>query len=52
MGFYKTGVLYTSRNPAQCSLQVGGLSLKQVKKFKYVGVAFTSDGRQDEKLDV
>ena len=22
-----------------------------VKKFKYLGVAFTSDGRQDEELD-
>ena len=26
--------------------------MKQVKKFKYLGVAFTSDGRQGEKLDV
>ena len=43
---------YLSRNPVPCSLQVGGVSLKQVKKFKYLGVAFTSDGRQDEKLDV
>ena len=25
--------------------------MKQVKKFKYLGVAFTSDGRQDEELD-
>ena len=24
---------------------------KQVEKFKYLGVAFTSDGRQDEELD-
>ena len=26
-------------------------ALKQVEKFKYLGVAFTSDGRQDEELD-
>ena len=26
--------------------------MKQVKKFKYLGVAFTSDGRQDEELDI
>ena len=26
-------------------------TLKQVEKFKYLGVAFTSDGRQDEELD-
>ena len=32
-------------------MQVGGVSLKQVENFKYVGVAFTSVGRQDEKLD-
>ena len=32
-------------------LQVNGATLKQVEKFKYLGVAFASDGRQDEKLD-
>ena len=32
-------------------LQVNGAILKQVEKFKYLGVAFTSDGRQDEELD-
>ena len=26
-------------------------TLKQVEKFKYLGVAFTRDGRQDEGLD-
>ena len=25
--------------------------MKQVEKFKYFGVSFTSDGRQDEELD-
>ena len=48
----KTEVLNLLRNPVQCYLQVGGVSLKQVEKFKYLGVAFTSGGRQDEKLDV
>ena len=52
VSFSKTEVLHLSRNPVQCSLQVGGVSLKQVGKFKYLGVAFTSDERQDEKLDV
>ena len=28
-----------------------GATLKQVEKFKYLGVAFTSDGRQDKELD-
>ena len=48
----KTERLHLSRNPVQCILQVGDVSLKQVEKFKYLGVAFTSDGRQDEELDV
>ena len=48
----KTEVLHLSRNPVQCFLQVGGVSLKQVEKFKYFGVTFTSDGKQDEELDV
>ena len=26
-------------------------TLKRAEKFKYLGVAFTSDGRQDEELD-
>ena len=43
-------VLDVSRNPDQCVLQVNGATPKQIEKFKYLGVAFTSDGRQDEKL--
>ena len=46
----KTKVLHLSRNPDQCVLQVNGATLKQVEKFRYLGVAFTSDGRQDEEL--
>ena len=46
----KTEVLHLSRNPDQCVLQVNGATLKQVEKFKYLGVAFTRDGRQDEEL--
>ena len=48
----KTEILYLSRNPVQSSRHVGGISFKQVKKFKYLGVAFTSDEKQDEELDV
>ena len=47
----KTGVLHLSRNLDQCVVQVNGVTLKQVEKFKYLGVAFTSDRRQDEELD-
>ena len=46
----KTEVLHLSRNLDQCVLQVNGVTLKQVEKFKYLGVAFTIDGRQDEEL--
>ena len=45
----KTEILHLSRNSNQCVLQVNGATLKQVEKFKYLGVAFTSDGRQDEE---
>jgi len=31
----------------QCSL-----SLNLAEKFKYLGIVFTSDGRQDEELDI
>ena len=30
---------------------MNGATLKQVEKFKYLRVALTSDGRQDEELD-
>ena len=45
----KTEVLHFSRNIDQCVLQVNGATLKQVEKFKYLGVAFTSDVMQDEE---
>ena len=47
----KTEVLHLWKSPDQCSLQVNGAVLMQVDKFKYLGVAFTSDERQDEELD-
>ena len=46
----KTEVLCLSRNTGQCSVQVNGVTLNQVEWFKYVGVAFTSVGRQDKKI--
>ena len=47
----KIEVLHLLRNPDQCVLQVNGATLKQEEKFKYLGVTFMSDGRQDEELD-
>ena len=46
----KTEVLHLSRNPDHSVLQVSGGTLKQVEKFKYLGIAFTSDAKQDEGL--
>ena len=43
-------MLHVSRNTNQCLLQLNGASQKQV--FKYLGVAFTSDGRQNKELDI
>ena len=34
----KTEVPHLSRNPDQCVLQVNGGTLKQVEKFKYLGL--------------
>ena len=39
----KTEVLHLSRNFVQYSLPVGGVSLKQVEKFKYLGIVLASD---------
>ena len=47
----KTEILHLLRNPDQCVLQVNGATLKLVVKFKYLGVALTSDGRQNEELN-
>ena len=48
----KTEILHLSRNPNQCSLHSSGVPLKQVERFKYLGVSFTSNGRQDEEIDI
>ena len=47
----KSEVLHLSRNPDQCVLQVNAATVKQMEKFKYLVVAFTSDERQNEALD-
>ena len=39
----KLEVLRLSRNFVQCLLLVSGVSMKQVEKLKYLGVAFTSN---------
>ena len=48
----KTVTMCLSRQPKQCSLQIDGVPLKQPEKFKYLGISFTSDGRQNSELDI
>ena len=48
----KTEKLHHLRSPVQCSLQFGGVSLKQMEKLKYLEVIYVSDNRQDEELDI
>ena len=48
----KTEIMCVSRQPVQCSIQTNGEILKQTEKFKYLGVTFSSDGRQDSELDI
>ena len=48
----KTETMCLSRQPKQCSLQIDGVPLKQSEKFKYLGVSFTSGGRQNSELNI
>ena len=47
----KTEIMCLSRHSVQCSFQTNGVTLQQTEKFKYLGVTFSSDGRQDNELD-
>ena len=47
----KTEIMCPSRHLVQCSFQTNGVTLQQMEKFKYLGVAFSSDGRQDYELE-
>ena len=47
----KTEVLHLSGNYGQYVVQMNGATLKQAEKFKYLGVAFTNDGRQYKELN-
>ena len=47
----ETEIMCLARHPVQCSFQTNGITLQQTKKFKYLGITFSSDGRQDNELD-
>ena len=37
---------------AVLSLRIDGVALNSLEKFKYLGVSFTSDGRQNSEMDI
>ena len=47
----KTEIMCLSRHPVQCFFQTNGVILQQTEKFKYLGVTFSSDARQNNELD-
>ena len=47
----KTEIMCLSKHPVQHAFQTNGVNLQQMEKFKYLGVTFSNDGRQDNKLD-
>ena len=47
----KTEIMCMSRHHVQCSFQRNGVTLQQKEKFKYLGITFLNDGRQDNELD-
>ena len=52
IGTFKIEIFRLSKNLIQCSLQVDAESLKQIEKLKYLGVAFTRDGKHDREFVV
>ena len=48
----KTDMPHVSRNTNHRWLQLNGATQKQVYKFKYLRVAFTTDGRQNKELGI
>ena len=47
----KTEIMCLTRHSVQYSFQTNGVTLQQTEKFKYLGVTFSSDVRQNNKLD-
>src|SRR5215510_7198261 len=47
----KTEVIVLSRKPEQGDIQLNGVALQRVEKFKYLGVQFSSDGQWDGEID-
>ena len=48
----KSEGMVVARREAQCRLNVDGVALKQVEKFKYLGSTFASDGKWDTEINI
>ena len=48
---FRPEVLCFCRNPCQCALQIFGNALQQAEELEHLEVVFTSDGRQNKKVD-
>ena len=51
IGTKKTEVMVLSRQKEQCAVSANGTPLKQVEKFKYVGIGFSNDTKQDCEIN-
>ena len=47
----KTEVMVLWRQKEQCAVSVNGTPLKQVEKFKYLGIEFLNDAKQDCEIN-
>ena len=47
----KTEIMCLPKHHVLCPFKTNGVILKPTEKFKYLGVTFSSDGRQGNKLD-
>ena len=47
----KTEVMALSREPKQLHPHVNGNQLNQVRNFKYLGIEFSEDVKQDREID-
>ena len=47
----KIEVLVLSRQPGKCNMHLNGRKLKQVDRFKYLGLEYSSDRKQDGEID-
>ena len=47
----KLEIMCLSKHLVQCCFQTNGVTFQKTEKLKYLGVTFSSDGRQNKELD-